>query len=447
MKAPNDALLTDLYQLTMLKAYFDHGMTGTAVFEFFVRRMPEERAFLVAVGLQQALEYLETLAPSDADRAFLAKTGRFDDDFIRRLGELRFRGDVDAVPEGTVVFENEPVLRVTAPLPEAQFVETRLINLLHFQMVIGSKAVRSVLAAQGRTLVDFGLRRAHGAEAGLLSARASYLAGFNGTATVLAGMHFDIPLYGTMGHSFIETHGSEAQALERFARAHPRGTTLLIDTYDTENAARIVATLAPLLEREGVRIGGVRIDSGDLAAHASAVRRILDAAGSKSIRIFASASLDEYAVRDLLARGAPIDGFGVGTKMNTSADAPYLDCVYKLQEYAGRPKRKVSEDKATWPGRKQVYRQRDGAGVMTGDTVTTLDDVQPGEALLVPVMRAGRRVASTEALDRIRGRVAEQVASLPPALRSLDAAPRYPVTIAPALRALAARADADREAH
>jgi nicotinate phosphoribosyltransferase len=444
MNAPNDVLLTDLYQLTMLQTYFEHGMNETAVFEFFVRRMPERRAFLLAAGLEQVLEYLETLSFSDADLAFLAKSGRFSDDFVRHLADLKFTGDVDAVVEGTVVFENEPVVRVIAPLAQAQFIETRLINLMHLEMVVASKAVRSVLAAQGRTVVDFGLRRAHGFEAGLLSARAAYIAGFHGTATVLAGMRFGIPLYGTMAHSFIEAHDSEDEAFARFARSHPRNTTLLVDTYDTEDGVRKVAELAPSLAWEGVRIGGVRIDSGDLAAHAVAVRRILDNAGLSAIQIFASASLDEHSLADLLARGAPIDGFGVGTKMNTSADAPYLDCVYKLQEYAGHPKRKVSEEKATWPGRKQVYRRRAADGVMQGDTVTTLADVQPGEPLLAPAMRAGRRLAPAESLDVIRRRAAQQVASLPANLRSLDEASRYPVTIAPALHALAAETDAAR---
>jgi nicotinate phosphoribosyltransferase len=439
----SDALLTDLYQLTMLQTYFEHGMNQTAVFEFFVRKLPEHRAFLLAAGLDQLLQYLEGLSFSPADRAFLSSMGRFRDDFVRHLGDLKFTGDVDAVPEGTVVFENEPIVRVTAPIAEAQVIETRLINLLHLEMVIASKAVRSVLAAAGKTLVDFGLRRAHGAEAGLLSARASYLAGFSGTATVLAGMRFGIPLYGTMAHSFIEAHASEEEAFSRFARSHPQGTVLLVDTYDTEAAARKVAALAPALEREGVSIGGVRIDSGDLAGHALAVRRILDDAGLRQVRVFASASLDEYAIRDLLANRAPIDGFGVGTRMNTSADAPYLDCVYKLQEYAGQPKRKLSEGKATWPGRKQVYRRRD-AGAMVGDTVTTIADVLPGEPLLVPVMRSGKRLAPEEPLDRIRQRVVAQVAELPASLRSLDPAPAYPVTVSPALRALADQVDQAR---
>jgi nicotinate phosphoribosyltransferase len=318
---------------------------------------------------------------------------------------------------------------------------------MHVEMVIASKAVRSVIAAPGKTLVDFGLRRAHGAEAGLLSARASYLAGFHGTATVLAGMRFGIPLYGTMAHSFIEAHASEEEAFSRFAHSHPQGTVLLVDTYDTEAAAQRVVELAPSFARDGIVIGGVRIDSGDLAAHAFAVRRILDDGGLREVKVFASASLDEYALRNLTAQGAPIDGYGVGTRMNTSADAPYLDCVYKLQEYAGHPKRKVSEGKATWPGRKQIYRRRDAHGMMLGDTVTTLADVLPGEPLLVPVMRSGKRVAPPEPLDRIRQRVADQLVGLPPALRALDAVPPYAVTVSPALRALAEHVDETRENH
>jgi nicotinate phosphoribosyltransferase len=431
----------------MLQAYFEHGMKETAVFEFFIRKLPERRAFLLAAGLEQTLEYLEGLAFTPADRAYLSSLGRLREDFVQSLAELRFTGDVDAVPEGAIVFENEPVVRVTAPLPEAQLIETRLLNLMHVEMVIASKAVRSVIAAPGKTLVDFGLRRAHGAEAGLLSARASYLAGFHGTATVLAGMRFGIPLYGTMAHSFIEAHASEEEAFSRFAHSHPQGTVLLIDTYDTEAAVRKVVELAPSFARDGIVIGGVRIDSGDLAAHAFAVRRILDDGGLRQVKVFASASLDEYALRDLTAKGAPIDGYGVGTRMNTSADAPYLDCVYKLQEYAGHPKRKVSEGKATWPGRKQIYRRRDAHGMMLDDTVTTLADLLPGEPLLVPVMRSGKRVAPPEPLDRIRQRVAEQLVGLPTALRSLDAVSPYPVTVSPALRALAEHVDETRENH
>ena len=439
------ALLTDLYQLTMLQGYFDQGMRETAVFEFFVRKLPERRNFLVAAGLEQALDYLEQVAFTEEELAWLASQGRFSADFLADLAHFRFTGDVDAVPEGTLVFPDEPLLRVIAPLPEAQWVESRLINLLQFQTMVASKAVRARLAAPDRTLADFGFRRAHGAEAGLLSARASYLAGFDGTATVLAGLRWGIPLFGTMAHSFIQAHDSESLAFEHFLRSHPQGTTLIIDTYDTEAAAHALVPLLQRLRPEGIELAAVRLDSGDLAQHARQVRAILDAGGLAQVRIFASGNLDEDAVQTLVTSGAPIDGFGIGTRMNTSSDQPYLDCAYKLQEYAGRARRKHSEGKATWPGRKQIYRRTDEQGRLAGDTLTLVDASEPGVPLLQPVMRGGRRLALSPALTDIRAYVAQQIATLPLSLAHLEAAPVYPVTIAQALRDLAAVVDHQRQ--
>jgi nicotinate phosphoribosyltransferase len=444
--ACDSALLTDLYQFTMLQAYWAGSMHDTAAFEFFVRRLPAGRNFLLAAGLDQVLDYLEDVQFTVRELEWLAACGRFTPEFVDWLARLRFTGDVEAMAEGTAFFADEPILRVTAPLAQAQLVETRIINLLQFQTLVASKAARCALAAPGKLLVDFGLRRAHGAEAGLLSARASYLAGFSGTATVLAGMKWGVPLYGTMAHSFIQAHDDEVDAFEHFARAHPRANTMLIDTYDTEAAARSLVPLAERLQREGIAIQAVRIDSGDLGEHARRVRAILDAGGLGTVKIFASGNLDEYALRELLAAGAPIDGFGVGTRMNTSADRPYLDCAYKLQEYAGQPRRKRSEGKATWPGRKQVYRRRDAGGRFAGDVLTTADDLAEGDALLRPVMRAGRRVAPAPALEAVREHAAAQVAALPEALRALDPAPPYGVTVAASLQALARAVDARREA-
>jgi nicotinate phosphoribosyltransferase len=341
------------------------------------------------------------------------------------------------MPEGTVCFPNEPLLRITAPLPIAQLVESRIINILHFQTLIASKAARMVLAAKGKSLADFGLRSAHGAEAGLLAARASYIAGFTGTSTVLAGQQFGIPLFGTMAHSFVQAHDDEALAFERFAHAQPDNVVLLIDTWDTEAAAHKVVALAQKLTRAGIRIKGVRIDSGDLAEHARRVRTILDAGELEDVIIFASGDLDEYALRDMLAAGAPVDGFGIGTRVDTSCDQPYLDCAYKLQEYAGRARRKLSEGKATWPGRKQVFRQFDAAGRPSGDLLTLLDDRQDGTPLLQPVMRGGRRLAVPPALHALRAATLERLAKLPPALAALTAAPPYPVAVSEPLRRLA----------
>jgi nicotinate phosphoribosyltransferase len=417
----------------MLEAYRAEGMNGCATFEFFVRAMPAGRSFLVAAGLAQLVDYLTTLRFDPDDLAWLAASGRFDAAFVDSLAELSFTGDVDAMPEGTVFFADEPIVRITAPLREAQLVESRAINLLHFETLVASKAVRCALAAPGRVLVDFGLRRAHGAEAGLLSARAAYLAGFSGTATVAAGRAFGIPLFGTMAHSYVQAHADETSAFEAFARARPRNATLLIDTYDTERAAHTVVAVARELAREGLAIQGVRIDSGDLAALAVRVRAILDAGGFPGITIFASGNLDEFRLRDL-AR-APIDGFGVGTRVNTSADAPYLDCGYKLQEYEGVPRRKRSAAKATWPGRKQVYRRFHADGRWQGDAVALADERAEGTPLLQPVMRAGRLVAPLPSLDESRTRLQRELASLPDALRSIDpVAPPRPAISASLVR-------------
>lgn len=435
-------LLTDLYQLTMLCAYYAHHMTDTAVFELFVRRLPPCRKFLLAAGLDEALSFLENLKFGGEELHWVASSTLFPPEFPDQLKTLRFTGDVDAMPEGTVFFENEPLLRVTAPLPQAQLVESRLLNLIHYQTVVASKAARAVLAAPGKLLVDFGLRRAHGAEAGLLAARAAYIAGYAGTATVLAAVRYGIPAYGTMAHSFVQTHDDEARAFADYAKVFPHSTTFLIDTYDTEAAARKLVALAPQLQRNGITINAVRLDSGDLALLARSVRRILDEGGLSRTTIFASGNLDEYRLRDLIAAGVPIDGFGVGTALVTSDDAPALDAVYKLQEYAGKPRRKRSAGKATWPGRKQVYRSYGQDGKLDHDIVTLLDDPQPGKALLVPVMRAGKRVGQAEGLAAIRERAGHELATLPAALRSLDPAPApYRVEIANSLRALASNMD------
>jgi nicotinate phosphoribosyltransferase len=440
--AQSSVLLTDLYQLTMLQGYFDQGMEDTAVFEFFVRKLPPQRNFLIAAGLEQALSFVENVHVTSEELEWISGHGAFRPAFVRYLERLRFTGDVHAMPEGTVFFANEPILRVTAPIAEAQLVESRLINLMHFQTLIASKAARSVLVAPDKLLVDFGLRRAHGAEAGLLAARASYLAGFAGSATVLAAPLFGVPIFGTMAHSFIQAHDDEITAFEHFARSLPENVILLIDTYDTETAAEKVVRIAPKLEREGISIKGVRLDSGDLAEHAFKVRRILDEGGLKHVTIFASGSVDEYVLQRLLQQRAPIDGYGIGTRMNTSADAPYLDCAYKLVEYAGKARRKRSEGKVLWPGRKQVYRSFEDNGCMAGDVLTVEGNAQKGEPLIRQFMRAGQRLSGNEPLNDLRRRALAEIKRLPPALLTLNQAPAYPVAISEALRALAQQVDA-----
>ena len=435
------ALLTDLYQINMIQAYLDHGETKTAVFEFFVRNLPARRGFLVAAGLEQALDYLEDLRFSAAEIDWLKSTGRFRQNLLDYLAEFRFTGDVHAMPEGTVFFANEPILRVTAPLPQAQFVELRLINLLHFQTLIAAKAARVVLAAPNKLLVDFGFRRAHGAEAGLMAARASYIVGFAGTATVLAGEEFGIPLYGTMAHSFIEAFDDEMAAFAAFAQSRPDNLVFLLDTYDVEAAAHKVVALAPRLKAKGIAIRGVRLDSGDLVALSRSVRAILDAGGLRDVTIFASGGLDEDSLAAFTKVNAPIDGLGVGTSLTTSADAPTLDCVYKLQEYAGLPRRKRSAKKATWPGRKQVWRCYGADGRMVGDVLGVEGHVKEGEALIQPVMQNGKRLRPAPSLDEIRQHAKRELQRLPAPLRTLDPAMTYPVAIADELKALAAEFD------
>ncbi len=442
----NEPLLTDLYQLSMMQGYLEQGMVETAVFEFFVRRLPPGRRFLIAAGLEQVLEYLRTLSFSADDLAWLEASGRFSPRLLDYLQDFRFTGDVHAMPEGTVFFADEPILRITAPMPQAQLVESRVINLLHFQTLIASKAARCALAAPDKLLVDFGMRRAHGREAALLAARASYIAGFAGTSTVSASAAFGIPVYGTMAHSFIQSHDNESLAFEHFARTQPDNVVLLIDTYDTERAARKVVELAPRLQQAGIAIKAVRLDSGDLAHHAHKVRHILDAGGCSEVRIFVSGNLDEYELQALLGKEAPIDGFGIGTRLTTSADAAYLDCAYKLQEYAGRPRRKKSEGKATWPGRKQVFRRFEASGKLAGDVLTLEGDDQKGKPLIEQVMRQGEPLEGRPELEAIRQYAQDQIDGLPAALRDLEEGSAGMAEVAPALKALVREMEAAHSA-
>ena len=444
-----DPLLTDLYQLNMVQAYLDHDMTDTAVFEFFMRKLPEDRHFYVAAGLEQALEYIETLRFPPETIKWLADTGRFRQNFLDYMSAFRFSGDIHAMPEGTVFFPDEPIIRVTAPLPEGQLLETGLINILHFQSLIASKAARVVIAAKGKTLVDFGLRRAHGGDAGLYAARASYLTGFAGTATVLANQCFGIPIFGTMAHSFVEAHDDETAAFMDFATSRPSGLTLLIDTYDTEEGARKVVEIAKQLREIDIKVRAVRLDSGDIEALSKSVRRILDEGGCSDITIFASGGLDETRIAKLLAAGAPIDGFGVGTSLTTSSDVPAFDCAYKLQSYAGKARAKKSTGKETLPGAKQVWRSYDDRGVMTGDFLSLATDSHGDTPLIKQVMKDGVRVDPAPSLDNIRARFEREFQAMPEILRRneplapyqerLRAGRPYPVEIGPSLRDLAAR--------
>lgn len=425
-------LFTDLYELTMAQAYQDEGLSATAVFELFFRRLPAARRFVVAAGLDDALRHLESLRFEPEDLDYLRRTGSYSESFLAWLATFRFSGDVYAVPEGTVVFPDEPLLQVVAPIAEAQLVETLLLNQLHFQSVIATKAARVMLAARGRAVIEFGSRRAHGVDAALGAARASYLAGAAGTSNVLAGRLYGIPISGTMAHSYVQAHDDERQAFAAFARRYP-GATLLVDTYDTLAGVRRVVELS---RDEGLRIDAVRLDSGDLLALSKQTRALLDEGGLGKVRIVASGGLSERKIEQLLAAGAPIDAFGVGTKMAVSRDAPDLDMAYKLVEYAGQPRLKLSAAKATHPGRKQVFRAYH-EGRMEEDVIARCDEQRPGRPLLERVVRGGQRLAAGAVpLERARAYCARELASLPESLRTLDeGSGEYRVTVSPRLEA------------
>ena len=431
-------LLVDLYQLTMGESYVAEGIAEReATFSLFFRTLPAGWGYALAAGLEDTLRYLEGLRFADDDLAFLEGTGLFGQAFLGRLRDFRFGGTVRALPEGTAVFPAEPLLELTAPLVEAQIVETMVLNEIHVQTVLASKAARSVDAAQGRTLVDFALRRAHGGEAGLKVARASHLAGFDSTSNVLAGKRWGLAIAGTMAHSYVESFESELDAFRAFARAYPDDAILLIDTYDTLEGAWRAVVVAGELAEAGHRLRGVRLDSGDLAELSVGVRAILDDAGFRDVTIFASGGLDEVEIERLLATGARIDGFGVGSKMGVSADAPFLDMAYKLVDLDGRPVLKLSEGTATSPGRKQVWRARDESGAALYDVLGLDTGPADGQPLLREVMRDGRATWS-EPLAESRERARRERASLPEAMRRLDAA-EYEVRVDSALAALRER--------
>ena len=423
---PNTALLTDLYELTMLQAYWANSMHQEAVFSFFSRKLPQERNFLLACGLDDVLAYLEELHFTPRALDYLHGLQMFQEGFLHWLSSFTFQGDVYAMPEGTVCFAHEPLLEVVAPIGQAQLLESYLINQYHVQTLAASKAARVSLAAGDKKVIDFGLRRIHGIDAGLKAARGFYVAGVQATSNVLAGAAYGIPVSGTMAHSFIQAHDNELDAFRNFARAFPQ-TVLLVDTFDSLEGTRKVIQLAGELGAE-FQIRGIRIDSSDLKELSFELRQELDTAGLHEVGIFASGSLDEYRVLDLVESGAPVDGFGVGTKMGVSNDAPYLDMVYKLASYAGKGRMKTSIGKETLPHQKQVFRQeRDSTYIQ--DILAASTETHPGRPLLRQVMHKGKRLsAGQETLPEIRERAQNELAALPASLRSLSPAQQvYPV--------------------
>lgn len=412
----------------MAQAYVAQQMSGLAVFETFFRKLPRGRSYVMAAGLSDVLDFLEAFRFGPDDLDYLREVGLFGDAFLQFLSGVRFTGDVWAVPEGTVVFPNEPIVQVIAPITEAQLAETFVVNQIHLQSVIASKAARVVEAARGRMVVDFGARRAHGTDAAVKVARAGYLAGLAGTSNLLAARRYGIRPFGTMAHSFIQAFDDELDAFGAFARAYP-GATLLVDTYDTLHGVDLVIELA---RRLGPRfdVAAVRLDSGDLGGLSKAARVKLDAAGLNQVQIVASSGLDEYRIAALMSDACPIDGFAVGTKLGVAQDAPALDMAYKLVEYDGVGRTKLASNKVIYPGRKQVFRRTEH-GVFAGDTIGRPDEPFDGEPLLVPVMKNGRRIPAHDAgLHAARQRARRQVDALAPRLRSLDDTDwRYPVDV------------------
>ncbi|WP_369153334.1 nicotinate phosphoribosyltransferase [Streptomyces sp. R17] len=430
----SDATTIDLYEVTMAMSYLREGMTGPATFSLFVRDLPAERGFLVAAGLESALDHLSGLhvGPQDVD-AFASALHRPPSDLRPLLG-LEFTGDVRAVPEGRIVLAGEPLLEVTAPLPQAQLAETYVLSQLSHQTAVASKAARCVLAAAGHPVVDFSLRRTHGPQAGFQAARLGAMVGFAGTSNVAAATALGIPAVGTMAHSFVEAFATEEDAFRAFARSHSGPVTLLVDTYDTEEGVRVAARVLRDLDRGPG--SAVRLDSGDLGALAVRARSLLDDAGLPDVRIVASGGLDEYAADELVRSGAPIDTYAVGTRVGVSADAPYLDSAYKLVEYDGRPVMKLSSAKVTAPGAKQVFRR---PGCV--DVITLADEQPPdgGMPLLETMMRGGRRTGARSTLDECRERFTADLDGLPTAARRIRAPVAPRATASERLGALAAR--------
>jgi len=436
----NMSMLTDLYELAMCASYSDNKKSEPATFDLFIRRLPPNRSYFLFAGLEQVLLFLEKVRFNEEHINFLKKQG-FKDEFLDYLRNFKFTGEVWSIPEGTIVFPNESLIRVTAPIIEAQLIETFILNTVNLQTTIATKASRVVSAAKGRPVIEFGLRREHGTDAGMKVARCSYMAGCNGTSNVLAGMKYGIPIFGTMAHSFVMLFEREIDSFRAFVKTFPDKSTLLIDTFDDIKGAEKAVIVAKELEERGFKLGGVRLDSGDLPELSKKVRELLNGNGLKYVKIFASGDLDEYKVEELLMEGAKIDAFGVGTKMGTSADRPYVDIIYKLSEKINEkgefsPIMKLSKGKATLPGRKQVFRFKDERSNFVKDVIALEDEKINGEPLLVKVMEKGKIIYDLPSLETIRKRALESLSKLPDKYKKLKGAPRYPVELSLELKKL-----------
>ena len=439
------SLFTDLYELTMAQAYWQAGVTEQACFSLFVRRLPTDRGYLVFAGLDDMLDALSNLRFSEDDIADLHTLELFDGAFLEYLQELRFTGSARAMPEASVFFANEPVLEVTAPVIEAQIVETLLLNLFNVQTMLATKATRVVVAAAGRTVVDFAARRTQGIDSAIKLARSAYIGGFAGTSNVLASRLYGIPAVGTMAHSFITSFDSEMEAFSAYATSFPNNSTFLVDTYDTIQGIRNAIVVAKRMRERGHNLNAIRLDSGDFLSLSVEARSMLDAAGLPDMQVIASGGLDEFQIESLLRHGAAIDGFGVGTNVGTSADYPWLDCVYKMVEYDGKPTMKLSEDKETLVGAKQVFRYVGEDGMYMGDVIGCADEPAPDgtEMLLSEVMRDGRRLEVAPSLDALRQRRSSEIERLSDARKQLRSPDEYPVRVSEMLQARQQRAKQD----
>lgn len=439
------ALFTDFYELTMAQAYCQSQRTAPATFSFFIRSLPPHRAYFVFAGLDDVLDYLEGLRFTLEEVDYLRSLGRFEGGFLRHLEQLRFTGSVRAMAEGSIFFADEPVLEVTAPVIEGQLIETLVINRLNLHIILATKASRVVHAAAGRPVVDFAARRTQGLDAADTFARVSYLVGFESTSNTLAGARYGIPVSGTMAHSYITTFEKEIDSFRQYAASFPDTSTFLVDTYDTLEGVRKAIVVAREMKAHGHRLHSIRLDSGDLRDLARQSRRLLDDAGLPDVQIFASGGLDEFAIDDLLKAGAPIDGFGVGTKVGVSADAPWTDCVYKLVDYAGRPVLKLSTGKETLPGPKQVFRRADPAGDYIGDVIAVADEAGPAGTwpLLQEFLKDGKRLTAAAPLGQLRSRFREEFARLPRRHKQIRSPDSYPVHISETLANLRAKVAAE----
>jgi nicotinate phosphoribosyltransferase len=438
----NMSLLTDLYELTMCASYFEDKRHEAATFDLFIRKLPPNRSYFIFAGLEQVLHYLENVGFTDEQVKYLRKE-QFSEEFLQYLRTFKFTGEVWATPEGTIVFPDEPLIRITAPIIEAQLVETFILNTINLQTMLATKASRVVYSSQGKSVIEFGLRRTQGTDAGMKAARCSYLVGADGTSNVLAGMIYGIPIFGTMAHSYVMSFGQELDAFRAFANTFPNNSTLLIDTYNSLKGAENAAIVAKELEKQGKRLNAVRLDSGNLLELSKKVRQILDSHGLQYVKIFASGDLDEYVITDLLNAGAPIDAFGVGTRMSTSFDRPYVDVVYKLSGIVENgtfvPAMKLSKGKITLPGKKQIFRQSDPKGQYLRDIIGLQDEKVEGEQLLIKIMVGGHVVRKQPKLGEIRRVTRENFSKLPPIYKKLAGSRRFPVELSPALQKVTLR--------